>query len=78
MNQYVNVRGEGRDAHWRVAKQVAAEAVTLVKNEEKVLPLKRDGGAKGGEVFRVGIFGEDAGPGKGANACQDRGCNEGT
>src|SRR5690606_19711417 len=27
---------------------------------------------------RIGIFGEDAGPGKGANYCKDRGCNQGT
>ena len=29
-------------------------------------------------VFRIGIFGEDAGEGKGRNACPDRGCNSGT
>ncbi|OAA60357.1 beta-glucosidase 1 precursor [Niveomyces insectorum RCEF 264] len=26
----------------------------------------------------VGVFGEDAGPGKGPNFCKDRGCNQGT
>ena len=29
-------------------------------------------------TFNVAIFGEDAGPGKGPNACDDRGCNQGT
>ncbi|KAK3337673.1 glycoside hydrolase family 3 protein [Cercophora scortea] len=28
--------------------------------------------------FKIGIFGEDAGPGNGPNACKDRGCNQGT
>lgn len=28
--------------------------------------------------FKVGVFGEDAGPGRGPNACKDRGCNQGT
>ncbi|CRK15822.1 hypothetical protein BN1723_017441, partial [Verticillium longisporum] len=28
--------------------------------------------------LKVGIFGEDAGPGKGPNYCKDRGCNQGT
>jgi beta-glucosidase len=78
VNEYVNVQSEGDDAHSKIARQVAAEAITLVKNEENVLPLKRDGGVASGETFRVGIFGEDAGPGKGPNACKDRGCNQGT
>ncbi|KAL2257683.1 hypothetical protein VTK26DRAFT_9317 [Humicola hyalothermophila] len=28
--------------------------------------------------FKIGIFGEDAGPGKGPNHCKDRACNQGT
>ena len=78
VNQYVNVQGEGEDAHSKVVREVAAEAITLVKNEGKILPLRRGGGVKEGEMFRVGIFGEDAGPGKGPNVCPDRGCNQGT
>ncbi len=31
-----------------------------------------------GAKVRVGIFGEDAGPGMGPNFCKDRGCNQGT
>lgn len=31
-----------------------------------------------GKITRVGIYGDDAGPGKGPNYCADRGCNQGT
>ena len=88
VNKFVDVQGEGDDFHGRLAQQIAAEGIVLVKNVEKILPLSRKGviGAgekkrseiKGLDKYRVGIFGEDAGPGKGANACPDRGCNQGT
>lgn len=70
VNRYIDA-GEG---HGQVAREVAAEGTVLVKNEEDTLPLSRtpDG------PYRVGIFGDDAGPAEGPNACPDRGCNQGT
>lgn len=81
VNKFVDVQGKGNDFHGRLAKQIAAEGTVLVKNEDGILPLNRkgrsDGKAKDAK-FRVGIFGEDAGPGDGPNFCQDRSCNQGT
>lgn len=70
VNKFVDVTGD----HHKVARKIAAEATVLVKNEDHVLPFKR--GAWGGK--KIGVYGEDAGPGKGANYCKDRGCNQGT
>ena len=85
VNKFVDVQGTGADFHGRLAKTVAAEGTILVKNEGGVLPLNRDGWSNQAAVsraqrpnFKVGIIGEDAGPGRGPNACEDRGCNEGT
>lgn len=81
VNKFVDVQGKGADAHSRVARRVAAEGVVLVKNEQDVLPLPRDGKAftKSDKKLKVGIFGEDAynNP-DGPNACADRACNIGT
>ena len=81
VNQFINVQGTGKDAHSIIARQVATEGTVLVKNEDNILPLSKDGWPSDQPheiVFRIAIFGEDAGEGKGPNACPDRGCNQGT
>lgn len=66
VNENVNVQGD----HATVAKQVAQEAVTLLKNDDSLLPL--DTGAT------ISVFGTDAQTNpSGANACTDRSCNTG-
>ncbi|WPG97361.1 putative beta-glucosidase e [Acrodontium crateriforme] len=84
VNKFVPVRNteEGGD-HDLVARKVATEGIVMVKNDDNILPLSMNGtGLKihgDGKKFKIGIFGEDAfsNP-KGNNACDDRGCNEGT
>lgn len=80
VNYFVNVQGSGDHAHSITARRVAAEGTVLVKNEGSILPLDPQGPPleTRKKPYRVGIFGEDAGPGKGPNACPDRGCNQGT
>lgn len=70
VNRYVDA-GAG---HGEVARQVATEGIVLVKNEQQTLPLSRNPPIP----YRVGIYGDDAGPANGPNACVDRGCNQGT
>ncbi|KAM7219538.1 glycoside hydrolase [Rhypophila decipiens] len=50
---------------------------SMLKLRRNVLARAADRAANTGKL-KVGIFGEDAGPGKGPNYCKDRGCNEGT
>jgi beta-glucosidase len=81
VNQFINVQGEGKESHRIIARDVATEGTVLLKNEDNVLPLSKDGwlSSDNHELnMRVGIFGEDSGAGDGPNACADRGCNQGT
>ena len=80
VNKFVDVQGFGKEFHGHLAKEIAVEGTVLVKNEANVLPLDRKGAPDlpNGLKFNVGIFGEDAGPGKGPNFCKDRACNQGT
>ncbi len=62
-----------------LARQVAAEGTVLLKNEDSILPLSPALSELGsGSQKKVAIIGEDAGPGKGPNYCDDRACNQGT
>lgn len=84
VNKHINVQGEGEEAHGLLVRTIAAEGMVLVKNDDDVLPLSRDGWSDGiaetkeNRKMRVGVFGEDASEGRGPNACADRGCNQGT
>lgn len=76
VNHFVNVQSD----HWRVARQVATEGIVMVKNEDDMLPMHKNGfelTRSETRKLRVGIFGEDAfdNP-KGPNACDDRACND--
>ncbi|KAK5798488.1 hypothetical protein VI817_004778 [Penicillium citrinum] len=66
VNQFVNVQSD----HNITARAVAREAVTLLKNEQGILPLRRNDSLK--------VFGSDAGGNPdGLNSCNDQGCNKG-
>lgn len=63
----------------KIARHVAREGVVLLKNSDELLPLNYHlRGLKPDRKARVMVVGEDAGPGKGANYCEDRACNQGT
>ncbi|EAW06676.1 beta-glucosidase [Aspergillus clavatus NRRL 1] len=66
VNQYVDVQGD----HHVTARAIARDAITLLKNEDNILPLQGNDSLK--------VFGSDVGgnPG-GLNSCNDQGCNKG-
>ncbi|KAK3061157.1 hypothetical protein LTS18_006887 [Coniosporium uncinatum] len=83
VNKYVDVQGEGDEAHKKLARQVATESITVVENKDNILPLSRDGWSdpenKQDRKFKVSIIGEDARENQnGVNWCADKGCNVGT
>jgi hypothetical protein len=66
VNEYVNVQAD----HKTVAKQVAQEAITLLKNDGNFLPITTSA-----PLF---VFGTDAqADSQGINSCTDKSCNRG-
>ncbi|KAI0192177.1 beta-glucosidase-like protein [Astrocystis sublimbata] len=66
VNENINVQGD----HKTVAKQVAQEAITLLKNADNFLPLTTS--------MPLFVFGTDAqADPKGINSCTDKSCNRG-
>ncbi|MBE3045144.1 glycoside hydrolase family 3 C-terminal domain-containing protein [Candidatus Bathyarchaeota archaeon] len=67
VNEFVNVQED----HHLIARQVAQDAITLLKNDDELLPLDTS--------RSLSVFGTDAEENPaGANACADRSCNKGT
>ncbi|SPJ79081.1 probable beta-glucosidase 1 precursor [Fusarium torulosum] len=67
VNKFVPVQ----DGHDEIARQIAQDAITMLKNKDKLLPLSTKSPLK--------IFGTDAQVNPdGANDCVDRSCNKGT
>ncbi|KAK1967638.1 glycoside hydrolase family 3 protein [Colletotrichum sublineola] len=66
VNEYVEVQED----HYLVARQVAQEAVTLLKNNGSLLPITTSTPIK---IFGTGAQTNPDGP----NACADRSCNKG-
>lgn len=67
VNEYVNVQAD----HYKVARQFAQDAITLLKNDDNLLPLSNSSILK--------VFGTDAAVNPdGPNACGSRACNKGT
>ena len=67
VNYYVNVQAD----HYKVARQVAQDAITLLKNDDSLLPLSTS--------QKLSVFGTDAQVNPdGPNACGNRACNKGT
>ncbi|EXJ63574.1 beta-glucosidase [Cladophialophora psammophila CBS 110553] len=76
VNKYVETEN---DQSRQLAREVASEGIVLLKNEDSILPLSSALSELGpGTPKRVAVLGEDAGPGKGPNYCEDRACNQGT
>ncbi|OJJ86130.1 beta-glucosidase [Aspergillus glaucus CBS 516.65] len=66
VNKFVNVQAN----HNATARAIARDAITLLKNEDQVLPLRRNDSLK--------VFGTDAGPNSnGLNSCGSMACDNG-
>ncbi|KAL2830337.1 putative beta-glucosidase E [Aspergillus cavernicola] len=78
VNRFVDAQGSGDEAHSIIARKVATEGIVLVKNVDGFLPLSRSPKPNAERPYRVGVYGDDAGPAGGPNVCKDRGCNSGT
>lgn len=62
-----------------IARRVAQEGTVLLKNDDTLLPIDHDMSTfKLDRKAKVMVIGEDGGPGKGPNYCEDRSCNQGT
>lgn len=84
VNHFVNVQAN----HSIIAREVAAEGTVLLKNEGLLPIsrqgldnarlkarrgiVQRATGKQHSGKFKIGVFGEDAGPGSGPNHCKDR------
>jgi len=68
----------GDENHAKLARQVAAEGIVMLKNVNGTLPMS-GGTIRKGPYKKIGIFGSDAGHSpNGPNGCLDRACNLGT
>lgn len=67
VNEFVDVQGN----HAEIAREIARDAITLLKNQDNILPLSRNASLK--------VFGTGADKNSdGINSCADQGCNKGT
>jgi beta-glucosidase-like glycosyl hydrolase len=66
----VNENIDVREHHDEIARQVAQDGITMLKNEDCLLPLSSSRPIK--------VFGTDAQKNPKPNACPDRNCNKGT
>ena len=67
VNEFVDVQGD----HAAIARAVATEAITLLKNDNQTLPLSSSA--------TLAVFGSAAAQNPdGPNSCADKGCNKGT
>ena len=79
-NNHTDPRG-GPEEHAKLAREIAAEGIVMLKNTNLTLPLSGGYGSQPRKTpFReIAIFGSDAGHSPlGPNGCADRGCNIGT
>lgn len=66
VNENIDVRAD----HDKIARQVAQDGITMLKNEDTLLPLSPSSPIK--------VFGTDAQKNPDPNGCADRNCNKGT